>query len=261
MGPSQGQQLGAKAVSRSSSSVAREFQEIGPWAVGRSLREVLAEGERPDRTTLVDWGVQLLEILAEAHAEGLLHRHLTEDEVFLVPAGLLLTGFGPPEPGDPHTVQSDLYAAGCLLRRLAFAASLRGGRGRLGPRDPLVKVLARATFAGPAARYQSAAEMAEALREAGRAVVACGSRSLDRPRADGSRVAEFAPRRPSLPRPGRNPEEREIWQALVLLVASLLLVALVLTTGWLLLGRDAARARTGGLPSSLRPRPPVTSMR
>jgi hypothetical protein len=222
---------------------------------------VLAQGERPDRTALVDWGVQLLEILAEAHAEGLLHRHLTEDEVFLVPAGLLLTGFGPPEPGDSYTVQSDLYAAGCLLRRLAFAASLRGSRGRLGPRDPLVKVLARATFADPAARYQSAAEMAEALREAGRAVVASGPRSLDRPRGADSRVAEFSPRRPSPPRQGQNPEERELWHALVLLMASLLLMTLVLTTGWLLLGRDATRMRTGGLPSSPHPRPPVTSAR
>jgi hypothetical protein len=248
-------------VSRSSSSVAREFQEIGPWAVGRSLRELLAEGERPDRTTLIEWGGQLLEILAEAHAEGLLHRHLTEDEVFLVPAGLLLTGFGPLEPGDSHTVQSDLYAAGCLLRRLAFAASLRGGRGRLGPRDPLVKVLARATFADPAARYQSAAEMAEALREAGRTVVASGPRSLDRPCGADSRVAEFSPRRPSPPRQGQDPEERELWQALVLMVASLLLMTLVLTTGWVLLGRDGAPARTGGLPSSPRPLPTLTSAR
>ena len=222
---------------------------------------MLAEGERPDRTALIEWGGQLLEILAEAHAEGLLHGHLTEDEVFLVPSGLLLTGFAPQEPDDPCTVQSDLYAAGCLLRRLAFAASLRSGRGRLGPRDPLVKVLARATFADPAARYQSAAEMAEALREAGRAVVASGPRSLDRPRGAGSRVAEFSPRRPSPPRQERNLEERELWQALVLMVASLLLMTLVLSTGWVLLGRDGARARTGGLPSSPRPRPSVTSAR
>lgn len=227
---------------------------------------MLAEGERPDRTTLIDWGGQLLEILAEAHAEGLLHRHLTEDEVFLVAGGrLLLTGFGPPEPDDPYTFQGDLYAAGCLLRRLAFAASLRGGRGRLGARDPLFKVLARSTFANPAARYESAAEMAAALREAGQAVVASGPRSLDRPRGVESRVAEFAPRRPSPPRrlplPAGNPEDRELWHALVLVVASLLLMTLVLTTGWLLLGRDGTRGRTGGPPSPLRLRPPATAAR
>ena len=230
--------------------------------MGRSLREVLADGERPDRASLIDWGIQLLEILAEAHAEGLLHGHLTEDEVFLVPDGAAAVASDPRSRASSYTAQSDLYAAGCLLRRLAFAASLRGGHGRLGPRDPLFKVLARATFANPAARYQSAAEMAEALREAGQAVVASGPRSLDRPRGADSRVAEFSPRRPSPPRQGRKPEEaRELWHALILMVASLLLMTFVLTTGWVLLGRDANRARTGGLPSSPRPRPSVTSAR
>lgn len=223
---------------------------------------MLARGERPDRTTLIDWGTQLLEILAEAHAEGVLYRYLTEDEVFLTPAGrLLLAGRGSPGPlpGEPYTAQDDLYAAGCLLRRLAFA-SLRGGPGA---RDPLVKVLARATFPGPGARYESAAEMAAALREAGQAEVRAGPRRLDRQPGAGARVARFpnASSRPSRPTtPETPPAEADgaLWHALVLLVMSLLLMAFLLVTGAVMIHRDAHPWRGGDLaaplPATLVPR-------
>ncbi len=234
--------------------------------MGRSLREVLAQGERPDRATLIDWGTQLLEILAEAHAEGVLYRYLTEDEVFLTQEGrLFVAGWGSPGPlpGEPYTVQTDLYAAGCLLRRLAFA-SLRGGRGP-GARDPLVKVLARATFPGPGARYESAAEMAAALREAGQAEVRTGPRRLD-PRSPGAaRVARFpgtSARRPSLPEAAPPPSSAEpdgaLWHALVLLVISLLLMTFLLVTGAMMVHRDAGSWRSGDLgpplPPALAPR-------
>src|SRR5215217_851608 len=121
----------------------RRAQEIGPCQVldtraeGRTLRELLAQGEQPDRATLVDWGGQLLEILAAAHAQGILHRHLTENEVIVTAEGrLALAGFGltrllldsPAAPvpehlaGELETAQSDLYAVGSLLRRLAFGS-------------------------------------------------------------------------------------------------------------------------------------------
>jgi hypothetical protein len=130
---------------------------------------------------------------------------------------------------------------------LAFAASLRGGRG-LGARDPLVKVLARATFATPAARYQSAAEMAEALREAGQVAVAPGPRRLEE-RPALSRVAEF----PHSTRPAVSPspqiqkrEEGDLWYAMVLLVASLLLLSFALATGWFILDRDRSAPPVSG---------------
>ncbi|HET9211112.1 MAG TPA: hypothetical protein VFR03_11975 [Thermoanaerobaculia bacterium] len=218
---------------------------------------MLARGERPDRATLIDWGTQLLEILAEAHAEGALYRYLTEDDIFFTPEGrLFLAGWGSPGPlpGEPYTVQNDLYAAGCLLRRLAFA-SLRGGRGP-GARDPLVKVLARATFPGPRTRYESAAEMAAALREAGQAEVRTGPRRLDRPPGAGARVARFpgtSPRRPSGPdTPSRSrTEDGALWHALILLVISLMLMAFLLVTGGIILHRDTHSWRSGGLPPAL----------
>jgi hypothetical protein len=242
-------------VSRSSTSALRDLRQAGPWRTAQSLREALAHGERPDRATLIDWGTQLLEILAEAHAEGVLYRRLTEDEIFLAPDGrLLLAGGGSPGPlpGEVYTAQNDLYAAGCLLRRLAFA-SLRGGH-RPGARDPLVKVLARATFPGPGARYESAAEMAAALREAGEAEVRSGPRRLDAPSGAGARVAKFpgaSPRRPSAsdaPPAAPPGEDGLLWHALVLLVISLLLMAFLLTAGGLILHRDAHAWRSGASP-------------
>jgi serine/threonine protein kinase len=234
------------------------------YTEGLTLRELLARGERPDRSTLVAWGCQLLEILAEAHAQGVLHRHLGEDEVIVTPERrLVLTGFGltqlvchpqtavPPEQlaGEPCTPQGDLYAVGSLLRRLAFAGAIcrgcRGGRGSgLGSRDPLLKVLARATSLNPAARYESAADMAEDLRKAGRSYAGVSPRK--RAPGDGAtgRVASFPgvpPRPATVPErsfgisPGAQEDgQNDLWRALVLLVGSLLLMTAVLATGCLL---------------------------
>ena len=229
------------------------------YTEGLTLRELLARGERPDRSTLVDWGCQLLEILAEAHAQGVLHRHLGEDEVIVTPKGrLVLTGFGltqlvfhpqtaaPPEQlaGEMCTPQSDLYAVGSLLRRLAFAGAIRRGCGGsgLGSRDPLLKVLARATSLNPAARYESAADMAEALRKAGRSYAGVSPRRRDR--GDGTingQVASFpgVPPRPAAvvaSSSGQEEERNDLWGALVLLVGSLLLMTAILATGCFLAG-------------------------
>jgi eukaryotic-like serine/threonine-protein kinase len=220
---------------------------------GRTLHELLAQGTRPDRATLIDWGCQLLEILAEAHGEGILHRHIAEDEVILAPEGhLVLTGFGltqlvfdplltlPPEQlaGELYTVESDLYAVGSLLRRLAFAGALRGhrGHGGLGVRDPLFRVLARATFPDPAARFRSAAEMADALREAGRSDDVTASRPRLQPvpaLPATARVEVFPGARRA--RAGDIEEGGEAWRALLMVTATLLLMGLVLATGWILL--------------------------
>jgi eukaryotic-like serine/threonine-protein kinase len=227
------------------------------YVEGRTLRERLAQGERPDRAALVDWGCQILGALAEAHAQGILHRHLSEGEVIVTPQGrLVLTGFGltqlvfdppaaaPPEQlaGELWAPQSDLYAVGCLLQRLAFTGAVHSGRGRgggrgLGSRDPLIKVLARATSPDPAARYESAEDMAAALREAGR----LDADSWSRPRRlagepMGGQVAVFpgAPLKPAAAPESPEEEQGELWRALLLLVAALLLMTVVLMTGWIL---------------------------
>lgn len=232
---------------------------------GRTLHELLAQGARPDRAQLIDWGCQILEILAEAHSEGLLHRHVGEDSVLVTPDGqVVLTGFGltqlvfdpltaqAPEQlaGEPLSPQSDLYAVGSLLRRLTFASRLKSGGRVAGSngRDPLLKVLARATFPDPAARYRNAAEMAEALRQAGRArPVTTGRRPVP---ASAAAVTPF----PAAQRPSRSEtaEDGDRRWALLLLAVTLLLMLSVIATGWFLIGGEAVpeahgAARTSGM--------------
>jgi hypothetical protein len=182
---------------------------------GRSLRDLLEAGERPDRARLVEWGRQLLERLGQAHARGLACRRLDEDTVFVAPDGRLgITGFVP-MTGEIYTAWNDLHAVGGLLRRLAFAGALRS--------DPLFKVLARATCADPVTRYGSAAEMSEALRETEKARAGARGRCS----ASGlARVAEFpgpAARRgarPAAVEPAPAADDDDtLWRALLLMVA------------------------------------------
>lgn len=234
---------------------------------GKTLHELLAQGARPDRGQLIDWGCQILEVLAEAHAEGLLHRHVGEDSVLVTPDGqVVLTGFGltqlvfdpltaqAPEQlaGEPLSPQSDLYAVGSLLRRLTFASRLKSGGGVVGSngRDPLLKVLARATFPDPAARYRGAAEMAEALRQAGRArpsaLLPVGPRPVQ---SSAAAVTPF----PCAPHPRlEDAESGDRRWALLLLAVTLLLMLSVIATGWFLIGGEAVpeargAARTSGV--------------
>lgn len=238
---------------------------------GMTLRELLQQGTRPDRAQLIDWGCQILDILGEAHAAGILHRHINEEEVVVAPEGhLVLTGFGlthlvfdpivsmPPEhlAGEPYTSRSDLYAVGSLLRRLAFASAWRSRLGSrvVGSRDPLLKVLARATFPDPGARFATAAEMADALREASRAAVQ-GPVAVPNPHQSTGEVAVIERSRPSRrPQPVRSPrppepqprsegETGDRWYALLLFAATVLLMLLVIAAGWVLVGQDGSRSR------------------
>ncbi|HEX7185607.1 MAG TPA: hypothetical protein VF756_27530 [Thermoanaerobaculia bacterium] len=231
-------------------------------AEGETLHEFLARGGRPDRALLIDWGCQLLEILAEAHAEGILHRHVTEDQIVLSPDGhLVLTGFGltqiyfdplttfPPVHVSTETCtpQDDLYSVGLLLRRLAFASGLKSGG--VPGRDPLLKVLARATFPDPATRFQDAAEMADALRSTGRVSGASVRRDSAAPRetapASISSVRQLPVR--FIPDPAPEPSEGSDRRfALMLVAAALLLMLTVIATGWFLIApasEDASAPR------------------
>jgi serine/threonine protein kinase len=241
---------------------------------GSTVHALLAQGARPDRALLVEWGCQLLEVLAEAHAEGVLHRHVGEDSVVITPEGrVVLTGFGltqlvfdpltarSPEQlaGEPLTAQSDLFAVGSLLRRLTFASRIKSGAAGANGRDPLLKVLARATFPDPAARYRDATEMAEALRQAGRARSAA-PRSAGRGQAglpaavpeDASRAIAAVMPFPALRHPDADDnEDGDRRWALLLLAVTLLLMLSVIATGWFLIGGDGVSRHGGAAATSL----------
>lgn len=232
---------------------------------GRTLHELLAQGVRPDREQLIEWGCQILDVLGEAHAEGLLHRHVGEDSVMITPAGqVALTGFGltqlvfhpltalSPEQlaGEPLSPQSDLYAVGSLLRRLTFASRLKSTGAVVGSngRDPLLKVLARATFPDPAMRFRSAADMADALRQAGRVRPVAVLPAVERAQAAsvpseaaGARyeIAAVTPfPTPVRPRAAEDSEDGDRRWALLLLTVTLLLMLSVIATGWFLIDGD-----------------------
>src|SRR5437762_14082334 len=89
-----GEVSGQQTANMLSTAAIRKADDLTAPPGDRRLRELLAQGERPDRATLIDWGCQLLEILAHAHARDVLHRHLTEDDVIITSEGrLILTGF------------------------------------------------------------------------------------------------------------------------------------------------------------------------
>lgn len=221
---------------------------------GETLHEFLARGGRPDRAVLIDWGCQLLDILAEAHAQGILHRHITEDQIVLSPDGnLVLTGFGltqiyfdplttfPPvhRATEICTPQDDLYAVALLLRRLAFASGLKSSG--VPGRDPLLKVLARATFPDPATRFQDADEMADALRSAGRVAGAAARRDPAAPRDAAPAAVHTLPVR-FAPAPDPEPDENGDRKfALMLVAAALLLMLTVIAAGWLLIAPASSK--------------------
>lgn len=234
---------------------------------GMSLHDWLAEGGRPGCALLAEWGCELLEALEEAHRAGILHRHLGEEEVFVTPEGhLLLTGFGltqlafdplvPLSPeqlgGDACTRQSDLYAVGSLLYRLAFVSGIKHPGPSCGAgRDPLLKVVARATFSDPAARFGSAAEMAEALREAVRARRRTGdpgpapeAAPLQPEELETAAVAPFPPRPRGLRDEGDGGEGDRRY-ALLLLASSVLLMLCLILVSWLALEQGAATTQPG----------------
>jgi hypothetical protein len=159
-----------------------------------------------------------------------------------------LTALSPEQlTGEPLTPQSDLYAVGSLLRRLTFASRLKSGGGVAGSngRDPLLKVLARATFPDPSARFRSAAEMAEALRQAGRArpvsMLSPGPRVVSN--EAGAAVTPF----PSVARMRtESTEDGDRRWALLLLAVTLLLMLSVIATGWFLIGGDTSTTESAG---------------
>jgi serine/threonine protein kinase len=207
---------------------------------GHTLRELPERLDarfdaRFDANSLADWGERLADALGEAHAHGLVHGQVREDEVLFGPEGEpVLAGFGltrlafaPAPPGVPAAVapaagargpHDDVAALAAMLLRLGRAARLADG-------EPVMRVLARAAAPGPARMGDdsSAAALSEALRAL--------RRSESDPTPGGRRPEDL----PAATEARALGDRRNV---LLLLAAALLLVLLALGAGWLLLRHD-----------------------
>ncbi|MBM3464347.1 MAG: serine/threonine protein kinase [Armatimonadetes bacterium] len=165
---------------------------------GQDLQAYMtARGRGVSEERAVEWTLQLLDVLDYIHANHVVHRDLKPANVRLTPAGkLVLVDFGIARQGGGMTSpfargactpaiappeqctvsgrtgpESDLYALGVTLYFLLTGAYPPDAMSRLMGMDVpsvgrLDGVIARAMALDTADRFQSAAEMAQALRSA-----------------------------------------------------------------------------------------------
>jgi Tol biopolymer transport system component/DNA-binding winged helix-turn-helix (wHTH) protein len=150
---------------------------------GETLRQRMAR--KPlSQNELLDAAVQVARALEAAHGEGMVHRDIKPDNLFLSGQGIVkLMDFGLAKPveeggsapqssvtgtsgymspeqmrGEPLDARSDIYSLGKVLEQLA---------GKSLPRK-LAPIIGRALAQEPAKRWQSARELREALEGARR---------------------------------------------------------------------------------------------
>jgi len=152
--------------------LAMEFLE------GESLRARMARGPLSE-AEFFEIAMQVSRALEAAHAQGIVHRDIKPDNLFMTTSGQVkLMDFGLAKPvsvedgavpqstvtgtsgymspeqarGEPLDARSDIYSFGCVLAEIAGKAPSR-----------VAPVIARAMASDPAKRWQSAAELRSAL--------------------------------------------------------------------------------------------------
>ena len=160
---------------------------VSEFVDGRSLRKELAEGPLPQERA-VALAIEIADALHAAHEAGVVHRDLKPDNVMLTRTGSVkVVDFGiayvansddkrltvhgaigtpaymAPEQaaGEPGDARTDVYAIGLVL------SEMLSGQRPFAPQPPLpaafAPIVARCRQVDPAARFQSAASLRDAL--------------------------------------------------------------------------------------------------
>jgi predicted Ser/Thr protein kinase len=163
---------------------------VSEYVDGRSLRDAIAAGPLPKARAVI-LGIEIADALHAAHAAGVIHRDLKPDNVLLTTSGAVkLVDFGiahvasddgtrltiqgdllgtpaymAPEQlaGAPADARTDVYAVGLLLTEMVTGRHpLRGGTPPPLP-EAVAPIVARCLQIDPAARFESAAALRDAL--------------------------------------------------------------------------------------------------
>jgi eukaryotic-like serine/threonine-protein kinase len=153
---------------------------------GETIAARLKSGPLPVKTAIL-YASQILAALAEAHSKGIVHRDLKPGNVMLAKSGVKVLDFGlaksgrdetltasrmvmgtpgymPPEQreGKPADERSDIYSFGCVLYEMITGSRITSQRKRI-PSRKLERIVSRCLEEDPGCRWQSAAELEQAL--------------------------------------------------------------------------------------------------
>src|SRR5579871_3698519 len=156
---------------------------------GETIASRLKHGPLPVNEAL-EYALQILAALAQAHERGIIHRDLKPGNIMLAKSGVKVLDFGlaksayddsitashmvmgtpaymPPEQreGKPADARSDIYSFGCVLYEMLTGSRAAARRRRIASRK-LEGIVSRCLEDDSARRWQSAAELQRELSAA-----------------------------------------------------------------------------------------------
>ncbi len=182
----------ARAISSLNHPNICTLHDVGPdylvmeLVEGETIASRLKRGPLPVKTAL-PYAAQILAALAEAHGKGIVHRDLKPGNIMLAKSGVKVLDFGlaksghdetqtagsmvmgtpgymAPEQreGKPADARSDIYSFGCVLYEMLTGWRITSQRKRI-PSQKLERIVNRCLEEDPGRRWQSAAELEQAL--------------------------------------------------------------------------------------------------